>query len=143
MVIGEHGTSQVALWSSARVAGLPVRDAIADRGQAFDMFRQRVEHDVRYANITIIEGNNASQHGIGIVCSRLAEAVLRDERAVFPIATYQENYGVTFALPTVVGNGGALSVFEPAMSPEERDQLQRSVEQLSSAVSRFGLGARR
>jgi L-lactate dehydrogenase len=136
-VIGEHGTSQVALWSSARVAGLPVGDAIAARGEAFDSFRQRVESDVRYANITIIEGNDASQHGIGIVCSRLAEAVLRDERAVFPVASYQRRYGVTLALPTVLGHGGAVSVFEPQMSPEERHALERSAEQLGSAMGRL------
>jgi len=47
--------------------------------------REAVERDVRYATSTIIEGNNASQYGIGIVCARLAEAVLRDERSVFPL----------------------------------------------------------
>jgi L-lactate dehydrogenase len=143
MVIGEHGTSEVLLWSSARVAGTPVQDACAERGQAFETLRQGVEADVRYANISIIDGNDASQYGIGIACARLADAVLRDERVVLPIATYQERYGVTLALPTVVGREGAMSVFEPPMSDDERDQLQRSVEQLSSAVGRIGLGATR
>ena len=140
IVIGEHGTSEVMLWSSARVGGVPVGDASLDRGESLEMLRERVEHDVRYANISIIEGNNASQHGIGIVCARLAQAVLRDERIVFPVATYQKTYGVTLALPTVVGRRGAISVFEPAMSPSERHQLQQSVERLRSAVSRLGLG---
>jgi L-lactate dehydrogenase len=141
MVIGEHGTSEVMLWSSARVAGVPIQDASAARGESMDTLRQRVEHEVRYANISIIEGNNASQHGIGIVCARLAEAVLRDERTVFPVATYQPSYGVTVALPTVVGREGSTSVFEPAMSRPERDQLEQSVERLRSAMSRLELSA--
>src|SRR2546423_12946613 len=63
-VVGEHGTSQVFLWSSARVAGMPVLAAIG--GEAPEKFRSIVEHEVRYANITIIEGTGASQLGIGM-----------------------------------------------------------------------------
>jgi len=67
MSIGEHGTSEVLLWSSATVAGSPVEETYRQSGQAFAKLREEVERDVRYANITIIEGNNASQYGIGIV----------------------------------------------------------------------------
>jgi L-lactate dehydrogenase len=135
MVIGEHGTSEVMLWSSARVSGVPIQDVSAD----LDTLRRRVEHDVRYANISIIEGNNASQYGIGIASARLAEAVLRDERTVFPVASFHESYGVTMAMPTVVGREGPTSVFTPAMSSLERGQLDQSVARLRSAVSRLGM----
>jgi len=80
-VVGEHGTSQVFLWSSARAAGAPALELLGQDVQS------SVEHDVRYANITIIEGNQASQFGIGIVSARIAEAVLRDERAVILVVT--------------------------------------------------------
>jgi L-lactate dehydrogenase len=137
MAIGEHGTSEVLLWSSATVAGLPVEEACQQCGESFGKVRDDVERDVRYANITIIEGNNASQYGIGIVCARLAEAVLRDERSVFPVASYQAAYGVTLALPTVVGRGGVIRVLEPPMSADERAQLQRSAERLQAAGHRL------
>src|SRR5438309_9893160 len=87
MAIGEHGTSEVFLWSSATVAGLPVRDACQQCGASFETVRDPVARDARYANITIIEGNNASQYGIGIVRARLADAVLRAEREVSPVAS--------------------------------------------------------
>src|SRR5262249_24176377 len=58
-VIGEHGTSQVFLWSSARVGGVPVTSLLKERGERFDDLRTQVEKDVRYANITIIEGHDA------------------------------------------------------------------------------------
>jgi L-lactate dehydrogenase len=137
MSIGEHGTSEVLLWSSATVAGLPIQEACQQCGASFEKVREAVERDVRYANITIIEGNNASQYGIGIVCARLAEAILRDERSIFPVASYQAAYGVTLALPSVVGRGGVIRVLEPPMSADERAQLQQSAERLQAAGHRL------
>lgn len=137
MAVGEHGTSEVLLWSSATVAGLPIQEACQQCGEPFEKVRDAVERDVRFANITIIEGNNASQYGIGIVCARLTEAVLRDERSVFPVASYQATYGVTLALPSVVGRGGVIRVLDPPMSADERAQLQRSAERLQAAGHRL------
>jgi L-lactate dehydrogenase len=137
MAIGEHGTSEVLLWSSATVAGLPIQEACQQCGESFEKVREAVERDVRYANITIIEGNNASQYGIGIVCARLTEAVLRDERTIFPVASYQAAYGVTLALPSVVGRGGVIRVLEPPISADERAQLQQSAERLQAAGHRL------
>jgi L-lactate dehydrogenase len=139
MAVGEHGTSEVLLWSSASVAGLPIEEACQQCGQPFEKVREAVERDVRYANITIIEGNNASQYGIGIACARLTEAVLRDERTIFPVAGYQPVYGLTLALPSVVGRGGIIRVLQPPMSADERAQLQRSAERLQAAGDRLRL----
>src|SRR5580693_6082211 len=94
-VIGDHGTSQVFLWSSARIAGVPVTQLLTARGETLADTRTRLEKDVRYANISIIEGHDASQYGIGIVAARIAEMVLRDERAAVPIGSYQPGFGVT------------------------------------------------
>jgi len=141
LVVGEHGVSEVMLWSSARVGGASLANVCAGRGVTFDRFRSQVEESVRFANVTIIEGNDASQHGIGIVCARLAQAILRDERVVLPVATYQKAYGVTLSLPSVIGRGGVTSVLEPAMSDTERRQLESSAARLRAAVA--GLDARR
>src|SRR5260221_3562045 len=89
-VIGEHGVSQVFLWSSARIAGVPISTLVEQRGETLDSVRKQIEQSVRYANITIIEGNDASQFGIGIVSARIAEMILRDERAVIPIGIQRE-----------------------------------------------------
>jgi L-lactate dehydrogenase len=129
------------LWSSATVAGLPVEEAYRQAGQPFAKLREEVEGEVRYANITIIEGNDASQYGIGIVCARLTEAVFRDERAIFPVATYQPAYGVTLSLPSVVGKGGVMRVLEPPMSADERKALEHSAEQLKAASGRLQIRA--
>jgi L-lactate dehydrogenase len=135
LVVGEHGTSEVLLWSAARVGGVPIAEVLP-AGISMDEFRKAVEHDVRYANIAIIEGNEASQFGIGIVSARIVEAVLRDEHAVFPIGAYNSTYGVTLSLPGVVGRQGVSRVLEPAMSGEERQRLIASAEVLRGAVER-------
>jgi L-lactate dehydrogenase len=64
---------------------------------------------------------------------RLAQAILRDERIVLPVATYPETYGATLSLPSVLGRQGVTSVFEPAMSDAERRQLECSAARLRSA----------
>jgi L-lactate dehydrogenase len=134
-VIGDHGTSQVFVWSGARIAGVPVKKLIADRHESFADFRRDLEQAVRYANITIIEGNEASQFGIGIVSARIAEIVGRDERAVIPIGSLIPRFGVTLSLPSVVGREGVLQVLDPELSPEERSALEVSAANLREALA--------
>ncbi|HEX4682448.1 MAG TPA: hypothetical protein VH277_07070 [Gemmatimonadaceae bacterium] len=136
-VVGEHGTSSVFLWSSARVGGMRVRDLLERRRIPFDDFRQGLERDVRYANISIIEGIGASQFGVGIVGARVAEMVLRDERAVVPVGSYNQHYGVALSLPSVVGRTGVTDILEPEMSDDERNALDRGVEILKNATAKF------
>ena len=134
-VLGEHGTSEVLLWASARVAGTPILSVLGGIDQSPEEFRDSVEREVRYANIAIIEGNQASQYGIGMAAARIAEIVLRDERAVIPIGSYNPKYGVTLSLPSVLGRDGVAQILEPEMSEQERQGLQRSAETLRRAFA--------
>jgi len=133
-VVGEHGTFSVLLWSSARIGGMPVAELLARRGLRLDEFRQSIERDVRYANITIIEGIGASQYGIGMLSARIAEAILGDERAVFPAGSYNPRFGTTVSLPSIIGRQGVVEVLDPEMSDEERRALERSAERLRETV---------
>jgi L-lactate dehydrogenase len=136
-VLGEHGTSQTFVWSSASLSGVPVFDALELADVSREALRQQIEHDVRFANIAIIEGNQASQFGIGIVAARIAKAVLRDERVVVPIGSYNDKYGVTLSMPSVLGRTGVVQVLEPSMSDDERRALSHSAETLKKAVAAF------
>jgi L-lactate dehydrogenase len=129
LVVGEHGTSEVMLWSSVRVGGTPL-DAPAQ-------LREEVERAVRFANITIIEGNDASQFGIGAMCARITEAVVRDERVVLPVGAHRDGYGVVVGLPTVVGRDGPARELEPSMSDDERAAFNRSVATLRDAAGQL------
>lgn len=135
LVVGEHGTSQVYVWSSARIGGVPVFDLVFAEGRDVANFREEVETAVKYANIDIIEGTGASQHGIGIVTARIVEAMLRDEGLVAPIGVLQPDYGVTLSLPAVIGRGGVSKVLPPALSAEETEALKASAEAIASALA--------
>jgi len=137
MVVGEHGTSEVLLWSSASVSGIPVLDLLGQGNESLDEVKEQIEKDIRYANITIIEGTGASQYGIGAVSARLAEAVLRDERAVLPVAAYSPAYDVTLSLVSVLGAGGVQRMYEPVMTGDERAALDSSAQTLRDAARRI------
>jgi L-lactate dehydrogenase len=130
LVLGEHGTSAVFLWSGARVGGTPVPDLL-DHGA-----RKAVEQEVREANIEIIEGIGASQFGIGMVCARLAEMMARDEQTVVPLGCYHQDYGATLSLPVVFGGAGVLRTLRPPMTEDEAAGLKRSAEQIRNAVGK-------
>ena len=135
-VVGEHGTSGVFLWTSAHIGGMRIRDLIAWRGLEFDDVRQAVEQDVRYANISIIEGIGASQYGIGMVTARIAEAILSDEQTVIAVGSYSKRYNITLSLPSIVGRDGVIDVLWPEMSTDELNALERSAGILRDAMSK-------
>ena len=139
MVLGEHGTSSVTLWSSATIAGAPVSELLAQGERPANEVQEQIEEDVRNANITIIEGIGASQYGIGIVSARLTEAVLQDECAVFPVGSHNSDYEVALSLPCVVGKSGVSRTLTPGMTDSEADGLRRSAEVLRTALEDAGL----
>ena len=134
-VIGEHGTSQVYVWSQARVGGEKVLDLAQSRRLDPIRFRTEVEESVKFANIEIIEGIGASQHGIGIVTARLVEAMLRDENFVAPVGKYQPQFEVTLSLPSTIGALGVSEVLVPTLEEAESRALAASAEVLREAVN--------
>ena len=72
-----------------------------------------------------------------MVAARVAEVVLRDERAVFPVGAHNARYGVALSLPSVVGRQGVVETFLPEMSDDETRALERSAETLRGAVGKY------
>ncbi len=136
LVIGEHGTSQVYVWSSARAGSAPVLELVRGGTGEKEKFRAEVEEAVRFANIKIIEGTGASQHGIGVVTARLVEAILRDEGLVAPVGVFQRRFSVTLSLPAVIGRGGVSKVLTPSLSAVEGRALAKSAKFIADALSR-------
>ena len=136
-VLGEHGTSQIFYWSGARVGGVPIIDAFDQCGLEQDDIQPSIENEVRFANISIIEGIGASQYGIGMVCARIAEIVLHDERAVVPIGAYNSRYELTLSLPSIIGRSGCVQILEPPLSDDEQTGLKKSIEALRKAQDRI------
>jgi L-lactate dehydrogenase len=72
-----------------------------------------------------------------MVSARIAEMVLRDERAVIPIGSYNPRYGVTLSLPSILGRNAVARILEPELSEDERQALQRSADTLKAASARM------
>jgi L-lactate dehydrogenase len=139
LVLGEHGTTEVFLWSGVRVGGVALRQFAAKLAAPEEKWRAGVESDVRYANISIIEGTGASQYGIGMVIARICKAIVHNERAVIPVAAHSPEFGVTLSLPSILSRSGVEGSFVPLMDEAERAALERSAQKLRSAVASLGI----
>lgn len=141
-VIGEHGKTQVYAWSSVRIGGISIYELIPPRFPDVAEFKRVVEKNVIDANIDIIDATDASQHGIGIVSTRIVEAILRDECLVAPVGTWHKDFGVTLSLPSIIREGGVVEVLKrssPSTDQEskEEDSLRASAAYLAEALQRF------
>jgi len=134
-VVGEHGASEVILWSGVRVGGRFLRD-----WPGWDAARQeRVTEEVRTAGQEVIRRKGATTHAIGLVTATLLKWMLRGARRVLTVSRVQEGAlgltGVALSLPPVVSPAGAGRVIEPDMTAGERDGVLRSAEVLREAAA--------
>ncbi len=138
-VVGEHGDSEVLLWSSATVAGVPVERAAAqfDRPLTAED-RAAIDEGVRRAAYRIINGKGHTAFGIGGGLARLVAAIAGDERLVTTCATLNEEVAgvrdVVLSLPRVIGAGGVLDTILPDLSSEEETALRHSAGILKEAA---------
>ncbi len=132
-VVGEHGDSEVVLWSSAQVGGLPLRSWPSWRRDD----EPTIATEVRRAAYEIIRRKGATNHAIGLVTAALLRWCLRDERRVVTVSRVQHGaaglHDVALSLPTVIGRDGALDVMAPSLDDIEAEALARSAEVLRAA----------
>jgi L-lactate dehydrogenase len=134
-VVGEHGDSEVVLWSAARVGGVPLR-----RWPGWDRTREpALAEQVRRAAYEIIQRKGATNHAIGLVTADLLRCLLRNERRVLTVSRVQEGAlglrDIALSLPAVVGAEGAAEVVEPEMAEDERRRLDESANILRAAAA--------
>jgi L-lactate dehydrogenase len=142
-VLGEHGDSEVLVWSSAHVGGVPLSDfAIQSGCEVTAEARTAIDDGVRHAAYRIIERKKATYFGIGAAISRLVLAVRGDERAVLTVSAEEHTMpqlgAVSLSLPRVVGAGGVLVTLCPGLSTEESAALQRSAGILREMLQSIG-----
>lgn len=134
-VVGEHGDSEVVLWSAASVGGIKLNDW-PDWNRDY---QPALAEEVRRAAYEIIRRKGATNHAIGLVTANLLRCLLRDERRVLTVSRVQEGAAgirqIALSLPAVVGAAGAAEVLEPEMSSQERKALEHSAEVLRIAAA--------
>ena len=133
-VVGEHGDSEVVLWSSAHVGGTPLREWPEWSSER----EQPIATEVRTAAYEIIKRKGATNHAIGLTTAALLRSALRGERRVLTVSRVQTGAlglrDVALSLPTVVDVGGAVDVIPPKMDDGERQGLERSASVLRKAI---------
>ena len=142
-VVGEHGDSEVPIWSGANVAGMSLAAYAAANGIPFDdTVRVRIAAETRDAAARIIVRKGSTYYAIGAGLLRIVEAILRDERAVLSVSTPVKGIlglpDVCLSLPAVVGRGGVETVLPLELAEAESAALGRSAEVLRAAIERLG-----
>ncbi|GAB93477.1 L-lactate dehydrogenase [Gordonia rhizosphera] len=144
-IVGEHGDSEIPLWSSASIGGVPLLDwnPLPDGEPIDSASRAKMHDEVVHAAYKIIEGKGATNYAIGLAATRIVEAVLNDEHRVLPVSTVAKGYegldDVCLSLPTLVSRSGAGSRLHVPMSEEEHAGLMSSAETLRKMQEQFGL----
>jgi L-lactate dehydrogenase len=142
--IGEHGDSEVLVWSSATIAGLTLDEFAKVHGRPLtDAQREQVDDNVRRAAYHIIAGKGATYYGIGSAVARIVDVVLHDQRAILTVCSRIEGVpdceGVTLALPHLVGGDGVLTIVPQPLDAQEREGLRRSAGTLREAIESLDL----
>ena len=137
-VIGEHGDSEIAVWSAARIAGLPLAK--------FPGARQLPHYDemlkrVRQAAPEIVKRKGNTSYAIGMCVRRICEAILRNERMVLPVSTLMQGEyeieGVYLGTPCIIGKNGVELVIELELNKKEKAGLKRSANVLQKALGQI------
>lgn len=138
-IIGEHGDSEIAAFSSANVSGIPVHEFCELRGfyhheKATKEFAEKVKNSA----YVIIQKKQATYYGIAMAVKRICEVILRDEKSILPISTLMEGaYGirdVVLSMPSIVGKDGVEMQVPIALSEQELKSLQESADLLKEVI---------
>jgi len=143
LIVGEHGDSELPVWSSATIAGATIDDWLASRGRPLrEGERAEIFAGVRDAAYEVIRGKGATHYAIGLTTARILEAVLDDEHLVMPVSARVDGaHGlppVTLSLPRLVSRHGAGDLAPLRLSDDERAALHQSAETIRGALASVG-----
>lgn len=143
-IAGEHGDSEIALWSSATVGNVPLKDWAPPGRPTIDAEARKQIHDqVVNAAYEIIQGKGATWYAIGLAVARICEAVFRDEDRVLPVSSYLDDYhgisDVCLSVPSIVDRRGVVHALAVPMSDSELEGMRKSAEDVRTVAKGLGL----
>ena len=138
-IIGEHGDSEFAAWSSANVSGVPLYDFCKMRGHKnFEEATQKIENEVRTSAYEIIRRKHATYYGIAMAVKRICEAVIRDEKSVLAVSSIMGDvFGVedvALSMPAIVGKDGVEDLIPVRLSVDEQRKLRESASVIKEVI---------
>ena len=138
-IIGEHGDSEIAAWSSTNVSGIPLNDFCEMRGHFnHDAAMDAIAEKVKNSAYEIISKKQATYYGIAMSVKRICECIVRNERSILPVSAMMHGeYGIediTLSMPAIVGIGGVETHVPIALSEEEAEKLVESAGKLKEVA---------
>ena len=139
-IIGEHGDSEIAAWSSANVSGVPLRNFYEMRGRhKYEKAAERIADTVKNSAYEIIAKKKATYYGIAMSVRRICEAIVRDEKSILPISSRMHGeYGiddVVLSMPAIVGKDGLESLVPIDLDEKEQRNLKESADTLKEVLA--------
>ena len=143
-IIGEHGDSELAVWSGANVSGIDLDHFCEIQGYFdHDASMERIYESVRDSAYKIIQRKGATYYGIAMAVARIAESIVKDEHSILPISVVLDGEyglkGLCLSIPSIVGSKGVEKLLEIPLSRQEREALEDSAAQLKSVIERWNL----
>lgn len=142
-IIGEHGDSELAVWSSANVSGIDLEDFHGLCANCRDISFNDIYKSVRDSAYEVIDRKGATYYGIAMAVTKIVLAIIRDEHSVLPVSGYiNGHYGledVCIGLPSIVGSGGIEKTLDIPLSEDEKENLIKSVKTLKSVISELDI----
>ncbi|MGO9302135.1 MAG: L-lactate dehydrogenase [Candidatus Korobacteraceae bacterium] len=141
-IIGEHGDSEVPVWSLANIAGMRLEEFCAAQGRACDWRGlHAIFEQTRDAAYHIIARKQATYYAVAAGLMRIIEAILRDQNTVLSVSSLVSGaYGISdlcLTLPSIVNRGGIHKVLHLQLSAQEEEKLQHSAQVLRETLGRL------
>ena len=141
-IIGEHGDSELAVWSAANVSGISINDFFRLRGiENATEIRASVEESVRNSAYEIIEKKRATYFGIAPSVTRICEAIVRDQKSIMTVSNYRTDVqgvpDVVMSLPAIVGSKGVEFPIPLQLSIDEAELLHSSAQTLKNTLNQI------
>ncbi|KAL4983337.1 hypothetical protein BDW68DRAFT_169183 [Aspergillus falconensis] len=133
-VLGIHGDTQVAVWSTATIGGVPLDKALPSASA--DVDKASLARECRNRARSIVGAKDATPLGIGSVVSSICSSILQDKRNVRPISHFQSEFGCCFSLPVVLGRTGVIQEVPATLSTKEQEAIAKSAKELKSTLDR-------
>jgi L-lactate dehydrogenase len=142
-IVGEHGDSEVPLWSSVHIASIPLIHFQSPNAPLLSHEdREEIFSNVRDAAAQVIAAKGATNWAIGLAGTRILEAILRDEDAILTVSSLLTGYrgisDVCISVPSIVGRAGVTANLPLPFSQAELDALRRSAQILRTELQRLG-----
>jgi L-lactate dehydrogenase len=132
-VVGEHGDSEVFLWSQVRIAGTPLEIFCKScANECNSINKERIAEAVRNSAYHIIEAKGATNYGVSLAVRRIVEAVIRDESSVLTVSTWLGGEygldGICLSVPCIINRKGVKQVVETSLDQSEEEGIKKSAE---------------